>query len=119
MKPSEIPNSKNELKQTQAQTLTRPELASTHVPPHKRLKKWEGESYRLFRHTTRNRHKVFQNFLENLEEVNLAFFKGSQIGDDRDRTGNLRLARAALSQLSYVPFNLKQIIQPIDQAKIG
>ena len=24
-------------------------------------------------------------------------------GDDRDRTGNLRLARAALSQLSYVP----------------
>ena len=26
-----------------------------------------------------------------------------KIGDDRDRTGNLRRARAALSQLSYVP----------------
>ena len=25
-------------------------------------------------------------------------------GDNRDRTGNLRLARAALSQLSYIPF---------------
>ncbi len=25
------------------------------------------------------------------------------IGDDRDRTGNLRLAKPALSQLSYVP----------------
>src|SRR5262245_33163228 len=25
-------------------------------------------------------------------------------GDDRDRTGNLRLAKPALSQLSYVPF---------------
>ncbi len=24
-------------------------------------------------------------------------------GDDRDRTGNLRLAKAALSQLSYIP----------------
>jgi hypothetical protein len=24
-------------------------------------------------------------------------------GDDRDRTGNLRLAKPALSQLSYVP----------------
>jgi hypothetical protein len=27
-----------------------------------------------------------------------------KIGDDRDRTGNLRRARAALSQLSYVPW---------------
>ena len=26
-------------------------------------------------------------------------------GDDRDRTGNLRLAKPALSQLSYVPFS--------------
>jgi hypothetical protein len=26
-------------------------------------------------------------------------------GDDRDRTGNLRLAKPALSQLSYVPLN--------------
>ena len=26
-------------------------------------------------------------------------------GDDRDRTGNLRLAKPALSQLSYVPIN--------------
>ena len=28
---------------------------------------------------------------------------GGKTGDDRDRTGNLRLAKAALSQLSYVP----------------
>src|SRR5262245_16026872 len=28
-------------------------------------------------------------------------------GDDRDRTGNLRLAKPALSQLSYVPFFAK------------
>ena len=28
------------------------------------------------------------------------------IGDDRDRTGGLRLARAALSQLSYIPFDI-------------
>ena len=27
-------------------------------------------------------------------------------GDNRDRTGNLRRARAALSQLSYIPFSL-------------
>lgn len=27
----------------------------------------------------------------------------SPTGDDRDRTGNLRLAKPALSQLSYVP----------------
>ena len=26
-------------------------------------------------------------------------------GDDRDRTGNLRLAKPALSQLSYIPQN--------------
>lgn len=31
-------------------------------------------------------------------------------GDDRDRTGNLRLARAALSQLSYVPQKCQQQI---------
>ena len=30
-------------------------------------------------------------------------------GDDRDRTDNLCLARAALSQLSYVPFNSLKI----------
>jgi hypothetical protein len=29
--------------------------------------------------------------------------KNSTIGDDRDRTDNLRLAKPALSQLSYVP----------------
>ena len=29
-------------------------------------------------------------------------------GDDRDRTGNLRLAKPALSQLSYVPGPMTQ-----------
>ena len=31
------------------------------------------------------------------------FFGGESSGDDRARTGNLRLAKPALSQLSYVP----------------
>ena len=35
--------------------------------------------------------------------VNLFFDKIQVSGDDRARTDNLRLARAALSQLSYVP----------------
>lgn len=35
--------------------------------------------------------------------VNRLGEKKLKIGDDRDRTDNLRLARAALSQLSYVP----------------
>src|SRR5947208_13949788 len=30
-------------------------------------------------------------------------------GDDRDRTGNLRLAKPALSQLSYVPFKTRPL----------
>jgi hypothetical protein len=30
-------------------------------------------------------------------------------GDDRDRTGNLRLAKPALSQLSYVPDRKSEI----------
>ena len=30
-------------------------------------------------------------------------------GDDRDRTDNLCLARAALSQLSYVPFVINSL----------
>ena len=37
----------------------------------------------------------------------VAATKGFTVGDDRDRTGNLRLAKPALSQLSYVP-----LIQP-------
>jgi hypothetical protein len=32
-------------------------------------------------------------------------------GDDRDRTGNLRLAKPALSQLSYVPEPASQEFQ--------
>ncbi len=31
-------------------------------------------------------------------------FEITKDGDDRARTGNLRLAKPALSQLSYVPF---------------
>jgi hypothetical protein len=34
----------------------------------------------------------------------LAPLSSLNCGDDRDRTGNLRLAKPALSQLSYVPF---------------
>ena len=30
-------------------------------------------------------------------------------GDDRDRTGNLRVANAALSQLSYVPGDISDL----------
>ena len=33
----------------------------------------------------------------------IEFAKGKFNGDDRDRTCNLRLAKPALSQLSYVP----------------
>lgn len=43
-----------------------------------------------------------QNFFKVPESLSHKPFRG-KYGDDRDRTGNLRLARAALSQLSYVP----------------
>ena len=37
------------------------------------------------------------------EEVQVEPAPGGVSGDDRARTGNLRLAKPALSQLSYVP----------------
>jgi hypothetical protein len=41
--------------------------------------------------------------LLSVNRLSLLFFRISPSGDDRARTDNLRLARAALSQLSYVP----------------
>ena len=38
-------------------------------------------------------------------------------GDNRDRTGNLRLARAALSQLSYIP--KKVFLVRIERVLVG
>ena len=49
-----------------------------------------------------------------LSEIKFSLAKGAQNrikisksfnGDNRDRTGNLRLAKPALSQLSYIPGN--------------
>ena len=37
--------------------------------------------------------------------MNRDFFFRAACGDDRDRTDNLRLAKPALSQLSYVPLS--------------
>ena len=44
-------------------------------------------------------------FLGRLGPVHALCARG---GDNRDRTGNLRLARAALSQLSYIPKDLSR-----------
>ena len=48
--------------------------------------------------------KVYLNWLFTLRPFRL-FDPVAGSGDDRDRTGNLRVANAALSQLSYVPGN--------------
>lgn len=39
-------------------------------------------------------------------------------GDDRDRTGNLRLAKPALSQLSYVPVQVKSQKAKVKKTKL-
>ena len=39
----------------------------------------------------------------------LSIIQAYQSGDDKDRTCDIRLAKAALSQLSYVPIRTKKV----------
>ena len=55
-------------------------------------------------------HQVLSKFSKNTRErsdreISLTIF-ALKNGDDRDRTDDLRLARAALSQLSYIPIGV-------------
>ena len=59
-----------------------------------------------------------------MKEIHRKLFSGFQDdslrlsgGDDRDRTDDLRLAKAALSQLSYIPNGFKRPGLPADGAR--
>lgn len=57
---------------------------------------------------------VLAGYMQLLAKIKSPAIKAGLItgGDDRDRTGDLRRARAALSQLSYIPRSMLKLNMP-------